>query len=117
MAKSKTATPAADTTPPSVVAAMMAVNPVATQAWVDLMTECGRFAASRLQSDLDTQKAILACRTPSDLMKVQSAFLQGAMEDYASELARLYNMTSKAAEDVMDDVRAGRARPEDDVPL
>lgn len=106
-----------DTGAPAMAAAMMAVNPVATKAWMDIMSESTRFLTERLKQDLETQKAMLACKTPAELLQVQSQFLTSAIEHYSKETARLYKMMSTATETTLKDVQSGHARSYDDVPL
>ncbi len=66
----------------AVKAAMMAVNPAAAQAMMSVMAESARFLTDRLQQDLDAQKALLACKSPTELLQVQSEFMKTAMEQY-----------------------------------
>ena len=72
---------------------------------------------NRLQSDFDTQKAILACKSPEELMKVQSDFIRGTMEQYSDETARLLKMMSRATEDTIDDAKSGHKRGYDNIPV
>lgn len=102
---------------PITTAAMMAINPVVTKAWLDVMTESSRFVADRLQRDLETQKAMLACKSPAELLQIQSEFFQTAMEQYTNEAVRLYKMMSKATEDTIKDTKSGHSRGYDDIPL
>lgn len=102
---------------PAMTAAMMAVNPVATKAWLDVMSESAQFVTHRLQQDLDAQKAMLACKSPTELLQVQSEFFKTAMEQYTEEATRLYKMMSKASEDTIEGARSGHSRGYDDVPL
>lgn len=102
---------------PAALATMMSVNPVVAKAWMDLMSESMRFMSDRLHSDMETQKALLACKTPAELMEVQTAFLQGAVKDYADEAARVMDMTMKASEDIAEDLKSGHSRGYDDVPV
>ena len=102
---------------PAIVAAMMAINPVATKAWLDIMSEGTRFVTNRLEQDIETQKALLQCKTPSELIEVQSAFFKAALEQYSSEATRLFQMMSKAGEDTIKDAKKGRKSKYDDVPL
>lgn len=101
----------------AVTAAMMAVNPAVTKAWMDLASEGARFLTSRLQEDIETQKALMACRTPQDLLRVQSGFFAKAMQQYSDETGRLLQMMAGATEDVMQDATSGHARKYDDIPL
>lgn len=94
--------------------AMLAANPVAAKAWTDLMSESARFMTSRLQHDLETQKAIMACKSPTDLMQVQSDFMKTAMEQYTQYATRCYEGMTAAVGSTAKD---SKARSYDDVPL
>ncbi len=86
----------------------VAFNPAAPMAaWMEVMQESARFITDRLQTDIETQQAMLACRTPAELMQVQTEFFQTAMQQYAEEAQRLAQIMS----------RASHTRGYDDVPL
>ncbi|MDU8945819.1 phasin family protein [Ovoidimarina sediminis] len=102
---------------PEFTAAMMAVSPVATKAWLDIMSESAKFVMERLQQDMETQKAILACKSPMELMQVQSDFISTAVKQYTEEVTRLFNVMSKATEETIEETRSGHSRGYDDVPL
>ena len=100
---------------PGLTGAMMSVNPEAMQTWQEIMTEWGRFVTDRLHQDIETQRALLECKTPTDLMRVQTEFYQNAVKQYSEETMRLMQMFSEAAGKSMAEV--GSARKYDDVPL
>ena len=102
---------------PESTAAMMAVNPIGTSAWMGIMAESQKFLTDRLKQDLDTQQAMLACKTPADVLQVQTEFFKTAMEQYSEEATRLFKMMSDAGQDVIEDVQTGHSRKYDDVPL
>lgn len=102
---------------PAAMAAMMAINPVLSKAWMDLMTEGARFMTERLQKDMELQTRLLSCRTPADLMQVQSDFMRQAMEQYAEEASRCFKMAFKSAEDITEDAKHGHKRAYNDVPV
>jgi hypothetical protein len=102
---------------PPAMAALMSANPVFAKAWMDLMSESARFLTERLHSDLETQKAFMACKTPAELVEVQAEFLNTAMQQYAEEATRLIDMTMKASKDIGDDLKSGHSRGYDDVPV
>lgn len=107
----------ADPGTPAMTAAMQAFNPVLTQAWMDILSDSARFLTERLHQDLDTQKALLACKTPAELLQVQSAFLKSALAQYTAYATRCQSKLATAAEDTMGDARSGFSRGYDDVPL
>lgn len=80
MAKSNQSKANKDDGASAMAAAMMAVSPAVTRAWLEMMSDSARFLAERLQQDLETQKAMLACKTPTEFLQVQSEFFKTAME-------------------------------------
>lgn len=106
-----------DTGTRAMTAAMMAVNPAAAKAWQDIMSESALFLTDRLQQDMDTQKAMLACKSPTELLQVQAEFLRSAMEQYTDYATHFYKRISTATEDTVKDARSGHSRGYDDLPL
>ncbi len=102
-------------------AMMAALNPKGDNdgmaAWIEIMTESARFVADRFQQDLETQQAILGCRKPEDLLRLQSEFYRKAMEQYTSEATRMAQLMSKATTQTVHDVKTTQARDYDDLPL
>ncbi len=117
MAASKKTESTEETQAPAMLAAMMAVNPVVTKDWLDIMSESTRFISDRLQKDLETQKALLKCKSPTELIEVQSEFFKTAMEQYAAEATRLFAMMTQAGEDTIEEAGKSRTSKYDDVPL
>jgi hypothetical protein len=102
---------------PAVMAAMMTVNPVLARAWTDIMSESARFLTDRLRRDLEAQKALMACKTPAELIQVQAEFMRTAVKQYADEAARICEMTMRASHDGGDDLKSGNKRGYDDIPV
>jgi hypothetical protein len=117
MGKPKETTAVEDNSASAATAAMMAINPVGTKAWLDMTSEGRRFIMKRLQQDLETQEAMLKCKNPMELLEVQSEYIKTAMEQYTDEVTRLCNAMFRATKETADDTRSGRARGYDDVPL
>ena len=88
-------------------AAMAALNPMAAKVWQEIMAESVRFMTERLEKDKETQKALLACKSPTDLMQVQAEFYQEALSDYTEQTTRMLGLMSQT----------GTKRSYDDVPL
>jgi len=65
-------------------AAMMAGHPGA-RIWLEIMAESTRFVSERLQDDLETQKAMLRCESPAELVQLQSEFFRKAAAKNDSE--------------------------------
>lgn len=87
---------------------MTAFNPAAAAAWQEVMAESVRFMTDRLQKDMETQKALLACKSPADLMKVQTQFYEDALADYSAQASRVLALMSG---------KSRTKREYDDVPL
>ena len=102
---------------PAAMVAMMSANPVFAKAWMDMMSEGARFLTDRLRTDLETQQALMACRTPAEVMEVQAKFLNTAMQQYADEAARVVQMMMTASKDISEDLKTGHSRGYDDVPV
>lgn len=117
MAKAKDKSSGEDTATSAMAATMTAINPVAAKAWQEIMSESTRFLSDRLKQDLETQSAILACKTPAELMEVQSAFFKTAMEQYSAYAFRMQKTLTSATTDAAKSVRASHSRGYDDVPL
>ena len=96
---------------------MMALSPAMTKAWLEMMSGSARFLADRLQQDLETQKAILACKKPMELLQVQSAFFKTAMEQYTEHAMRLKETMTTATEETIKGAQTSHSRGYDDVPL
>jgi hypothetical protein len=111
-AKKTTAKP--DTT---ALTSAMAVGSPAARMWLDIMAESTRFVSERLQNDLETQRAMLRCQSPADLMQVQSDFFRKAMEQYGSEAQRLFQIMTEATGDAVKDTKTGTKRGYDDIPV
>lgn len=88
--------------------AMMAFTPMAPAVWQEIMTESARFVSERLQQDIEAQQAMMNCKTPMELMQVQTEFYQKAVAHYAEEAARMMKVMTSAS---------GNKRGYDDVPL
>lgn len=101
----------------ALTAGMMATNPAAAKAWMDIMSEGARFVSARLQEDLETQMAVLNCKSPAEVVQVQSQFFQKAFEQYTAETMRMFKIMSGATEDVMKGAKSSHKRGYDDVPV
>lgn len=98
----------------------MPFNPMSDpqlKAWSDLGAEMMKFAATRIQRDLDAQKAMLGCKNLEDLRKVQAEFYNEAVKDYSAQIQRTMEVMSGAAKTQVDAVLSSTKRGYDDVPL
>ncbi len=94
-----------------------ALNDAQLKAWSDLGAEVMKFASSRIQQDLEAQKAMLACKSPQDLQKVQTEYFSKALEDYRLQIQRAMEVMSHAAKTPMGEMIKSAKRGYDDVPL
>jgi hypothetical protein len=99
----------------SAMSAPMAVGNAAMQAWMEMGGEVVRFVWDRLQQDIKTQQAMLACTSLEEIQVVQAEFFKAAQKQYIAETQRMLEMFGKAATAVV--APAAEARRYDDVPL
>ncbi|GAB4355814.1 MAG: hypothetical protein Kow00114_06410 [Kiloniellaceae bacterium] len=66
------------------------------QSWTKLADESAGFLSKRWKQDLDLVEKICACRTPLELLQVQSEFMQRALVDYMRETGKLADMETDA---------------------
>ncbi|WP_299652507.1 phasin family protein [uncultured Tateyamaria sp.] len=110
MPKSKTP----ETDPNPMAAALSAFNPAAAQAWMEITTECTRFAMDRVQKDFEAQRAMMACTSPVELMELQSSYCRDAAQQYADQATRMVELMTKAASGTSP---LTTSRKYDDIPL
>lgn len=91
-----------------------AVGTMAVQAWVEMGAEAVRFVQDRLQQDIKTQQAMLACTSLEEMRQIQSEFFSAAQEQYAAEAVKMLDLMGKAASGM---TASTSARRYDDVPL
>lgn len=101
----------------SALTGAMAAGHPAARMWLDIMSESTRFVSERLQNDLETQQALLRCKNPAELVRLQSEFFRKAVEQYTSEAHRLFEIMTGAATEAAKGVRSPYSRGYDDVPL
>jgi len=100
-------TPKPDTE--ALASAMAAGNPAARM-WLDIMAESIRFVSERLQNDLETQRAMLRCKSRADLVQLQSEFFRSAVEQYTSEGQRMFDILTEATENAVKDRKTDTKR-------
>jgi len=66
------------------------------ESWGRLAGESAGFVTRRWQQDLELVEKICACRTPLELLQLQSAFFQKALCDYMHEAGKLTDMETEA---------------------
>ncbi|MDO8884583.1 phasin family protein [Pseudotabrizicola sp.] len=117
MGKRNDTRPTPDSGTAAMTQAMMTGSPVVAKAWLSFMSESAQFLTERLQQDLEAQKAMMACKSPTELLKVQSDFLTAAMDQYTDYATRLCKTMTTAATNPVQDMQSGQSRRYDDIPL
>lgn len=68
-------------------------------AWLEAFGEVGSelsaFIAERISEDVKTQHEMLHCKSPVELQKLQSRFVQKAIDDYTAETGRFVELNQK----------------------
>ncbi|WP_138933492.1 phasin family protein [Roseovarius arcticus] len=103
-----------------IVSPIGAIGPIGEtmqKVWADLSSETLRFVASRMQQDLEAQKAIAACKDLADMQRVQADFFTQALEQYRSQVSRMMEIISTGAPEGLAGVPLITKREYDDVPL
>lgn len=72
----------------------------AYQAWIQGLGACNaevtRFIGQRLSKDFDVPAELTGCQTPTDVLEVQSSFIQTMISDYAEEAQRLSALATES---------------------
>ena len=89
----------------------------ALKAWFDMGLDTLQFVSSRIQKDLEGQKAMLACKSPEEFHNVQAEFYSRALADYRAQVSRVMEGLSVPGIEWPDDVLPTTKRSYDDVPL
>ena len=75
------------------------MGPAGMEAFNATVTEMSDFVGRRLHKDIETQKALLTCRTLEEVQAVQSSAVREAFEDYREETERLAGIARRFVED------------------
>lgn len=62
----------------------------------DMSAEVVSFVADRIKEDVKTQHELMHCKDVSEMQRIQSKFLQKAMDQYQAETGKLIEMGTKA---------------------
>jgi len=75
-----------------------AMNTMGT-GWMEAMSDMGsewlHFISERVSKDVSFQHQLLHAKSPQDVQKVQSEFLQAAVEDYTKETGKMVELSRK----------------------
>ncbi len=66
------------------------------ESWAKLAGESASFVTRRWKQDMDLIEKISACKTPVELLQLQSEFMQRALVDYMKEATRIGDMETDA---------------------
>ena len=91
----------------SLVEAQAKAAEIWLQSWTKLADESAGFLSKRWKQDIDLIEQLWACKTPLELLQVQSAFMQTALVDYMSETGKLADLETDAGVAEMDALDKG----------
>lgn len=102
---------------PETTLPMAAFTAFGATPWLESLTASGRFIARRLEEDMKAQQALLACRSPEDVLRVQADYFRTAVAQYSAETGRVVGVFLGAMGGPLARSRSAIAREYDDVPL
>ena len=73
------------------------------ETWLDIGSEVQDFIAERIREDGRTQHRILHRLSPSELVTIQTEFLQKALDDYAAGTGRLVELGNRLLTPTLED--------------
>jgi len=71
------------------------MGPASMEAFQATIQEMSDFVAKRLQKDVQTQQALLSCKSIEEIQDIQTSALREAFEDYREESERLTGIARK----------------------
>ncbi len=77
------------------------------ESWAKLAGESANFVTRRWAQDMDLIEKICACKSPAELLKLQSEFMQRALVDYMKETTKLGDMETEAGVSEMEALDKG----------
>lgn len=111
-------------TKPNPMAAVMenmaALNPMQVgpfKAMFDASTEAMQFLSSRMEQNLEAQRAIMACKTFENIQTVQANYYTKALEDYRGATAKMMELLKSGTAGGANAAVSSTNRKYDDVPL
>lgn len=66
------------------------------ESWGRLAGESAGFVSRRLRQDIDLLERMAACKTPLELLQLQSTFLQQMLVDYMKEVGTLADVETES---------------------
>ncbi|MGF1593679.1 MAG: phasin family protein [Kiloniellaceae bacterium] len=96
----KGAIPMAWAVPPGGFESLLQSNAKAAEIWLEswskLAGESAGFLGRRWKTDIELLEKIWSCRSPQELLQVQSEFFQRALVDYMKEAGKLADIETEA---------------------
>jgi hypothetical protein len=77
------------------LAAMMQANQVLLEGMTAMQREIMEFGNARLRQDLASQEELSNCKDIQEAFRMQAEFAQKAMQQYAEEMSKLVELSSK----------------------
>lgn len=77
------------------------------ESWTRLADESAGFLSKRWKQDLDLMERIWACKSPLELLQLQSEFMQRTLVDYMNETGKLADMETDAGVSEIDALDEG----------
>ena len=77
------------------------------ESWTRLADESSGFLSRRWKQDLDLMERIMGCKSPLELLQVQSEFMQRALVDYMKETGKVADMETEAGVSEMEALDEG----------
>ena len=116
MSKSKSSSYTVSDTPPGIGANLNGLKSAAStyQAWMEGIAACNaeatRFIGKRLAKDFEVPAKLANCQTPTDVLELQSAFVQTLIADSSDEAQRMSALASEAFANGIERNGNGQAR-------
>ena len=80
-------------------------------AWAETLSDMGSevlsFVADRIKEDVKTQHKMLHCRDMAELQKIQTEFVQTAIDQYTAETGKLVEMSQELMTVPKSDAKTG----------
>lgn len=93
------------------------MSATAQKVWFDVGLQALQFVSSSMQTGLETQKAMLACKSLEEIQKVQADFYTKAMADYHAQVLQVLEKMTPTRIEGLGSVLPTTKRSYDDVPL
>jgi hypothetical protein len=89
------------------MAAMAQMSQACAQGYMKWQQEVSRFVSERFAADMRAQQALLACRDPADMLRIQQDWLETTTTAYSDEVKRLSDMAVQISQGTMESMSGG----------